>query len=126
MNAPLTAIRNDDDHARAMEEVGRLWGSPLGTPDGDRLDALATLIQDYELQHHVVPLADPIDAIAAELEEQAVAGEELASLFGTAEIAREVLARQRELTLDTIRRLHARLGISADILIRPIRLASAA
>jgi HTH-type transcriptional regulator/antitoxin HigA len=52
----------DLDHAgyeAALEEVERLWGAKLGTPDGDRLDELATLIDAYEAEHY------PMDPPAA-------------------------------------------------------------
>lgn len=38
----------------------------------------------------------------------------------------EVLNRRRALTIDMIRRLHAKLGISADVLIPPYRVRSSA
>ena len=31
-----------------MEEIDRLWGAAEGTPDGDGLDILATLVDAYE------------------------------------------------------------------------------
>lgn len=37
-----------------MAEVKRLWGSKNSTPDGDRLDVLATLIDAYEAQHEPI------------------------------------------------------------------------
>lgn len=41
-------ISTDADHRRALEEIERLWGAAVGTSDGDRLDALATLVGAYE------------------------------------------------------------------------------
>jgi HTH-type transcriptional regulator/antitoxin HigA len=41
-------IRNDDDHEAALREIERLWGAPLGTEDGEKLDILATLVEEYE------------------------------------------------------------------------------
>jgi hypothetical protein len=34
-------------------------GAPSGTPEGDRLDALATLIDAYEAEHHPIGLTRP-------------------------------------------------------------------
>jgi antitoxin component HigA of HigAB toxin-antitoxin module len=36
-------IRNDDDHAAAVAEIERLWGSAAGTEEGDKLDILRSL-----------------------------------------------------------------------------------
>jgi HTH-type transcriptional regulator/antitoxin HigA len=41
-------IRNDDDHAAAIAEIEKLWGSALGTEEGDKLDILSTLVEKYE------------------------------------------------------------------------------
>ena len=51
------AIRTERDYQSAMSEVARLWGSKRGTPSGDRLDALATLIDAYEAEHY--PMGRP-------------------------------------------------------------------
>ena len=44
MAIEVKPIRSAADHRAAMAEVKRRWGSKSGTPDGDRLDVLATLI----------------------------------------------------------------------------------
>jgi HTH-type transcriptional regulator/antitoxin HigA len=48
MNEALKPIHSEEDYTTALGEVQRLWGAASGTPDGDRLDALATLIDAYE------------------------------------------------------------------------------
>jgi HTH-type transcriptional regulator/antitoxin HigA len=47
----MDVIRTTADYNGALAEVERLWGARSGTPEGDRLDALATLIDAYEEQH---------------------------------------------------------------------------
>ena len=37
-------IRNDDDHAAAIE---KLWGAAPGTEEDDKLDILTTLVEKY-------------------------------------------------------------------------------
>jgi HTH-type transcriptional regulator / antitoxin HigA len=44
----IQPIRNDEDHRAALAEVERLWDSPEGTPEGDKLDALVALVEVYE------------------------------------------------------------------------------
>jgi HTH-type transcriptional regulator/antitoxin HigA len=58
MTTSSKPIRSADDHRVAIAEVKRLWGSKRGTPDGDRLDALATLIDAYEAQHEPINRPD--------------------------------------------------------------------
>lgn len=66
----LKPIRTKLDHEQAMAEVERLWGSPVGTPDGDRLDTLVTLIDAYESAEYPFDPPDPIDAIRFRMEQQ--------------------------------------------------------
>ena len=56
-------IRGEADYETALAEVARLWGARLGTPEGARLDVLATLIDAYENEHHPIDPPDPTDAI---------------------------------------------------------------
>ena len=44
----IRPIRNDEDHAAALREIEQLWGAEDGTPEGDRLDVLVTLVEAYE------------------------------------------------------------------------------
>ena len=47
-------IRTDTDYIEALAEIEELWGAKLGTANGDRLDALATLIAKYEAEHYPI------------------------------------------------------------------------
>ncbi len=48
MATEVKPIRSEADYEEALAEVERLWGAKSGTPEGDRLDVLATLIDAYE------------------------------------------------------------------------------
>lgn len=99
----------------------RLWGAKSGTPEGDRLDVLATLIDAYETEHYRMDPPDPIEAIKFRMEQQGLTRRDLEEIVGTRTRIAEVLNRKRGLSITMIRRLHERLGISADVLIRPSR-----
>ena len=58
MTADLKPIRNEADYDAALEEVGRLWGAKSGTPDGDKLDVLATLLAANVAPHHQIVSTD--------------------------------------------------------------------
>ena len=61
---------------------------------------------------------DPIDAIKFRMEQQGLSRKDLEGLIGTRTRVAEVLNRRRGLSINMIRRLHERLGISAEVLIR--------
>lgn len=119
MMADLRPIRSEADHEAALEEVGRLWGARNGTPEGDRLDILATLIDAYEKEHQPIDPPDPIEAIKFRMEQQGLSRKDLEPIFGTRSRTSEVLGRRRGLSLEMIRQLHDRLHIPAEVLIRP-------
>ncbi|GAA4488670.1 helix-turn-helix domain-containing protein [Gluconacetobacter asukensis] len=122
MTADLKPIRNEADYDAALEEVGRLWGAKSGTPDGDKLDVLATLIDAYEVKHHPIDPPDPVEAIRFRMEQQGLTRKDLEPMIGPRNRVADVLNRKRGLSIDMIRQLHDGLGISAEVLIRPSRM----
>src|ERR1043166_6741971 len=120
MNA-VKPIRTRRDYESAMRAVKSLWGARAGTPEGDRLDVLATLIDAYEAEHYPMDPPDPIEAIKFRMEQQRLTRRDLAEIIGTRTRVSEGLNRKRGLSISMIRRLHERLGISAEVLIRPSR-----
>lgn len=121
MKHEVKPIRSAADYEAAMAEVERLWGAKSGTPQGDRLDVLATLIDAYEAEHYPIDPPDPIEAIKFRMEQQGLTRRDLEPLIGTRTRVAEVLNRKRSLSIGMIRRLHETLGISAEVLIRPSR-----
>src|SRR6266446_8360781 len=124
MAGEVKPIRTKRDHEAALKEVERLWGAKAGARDGDRLDVLATLIDAYEAEHYPMDPPDPIEAIKFRMEQQGLTRKDLEPLIGPRTRVAEVLDRKRELSIDMIRRLHDRLGISAEVLIQPSRKSS--
>jgi HTH-type transcriptional regulator/antitoxin HigA len=122
----IKPIRSEADYAEALSVVERLWGAPSGTLDGDRLDVLATLIDAYEDEHHPIDPPDPIEAIKFRMEQQGLTRKDLEAIIGTRTRVAEILNRRRGLSIAMIRRLHEKLGISAEVLIRPSRVDRAA
>ena len=121
MAAEVRPIRTKRDYEAVLKEVERLWGAKLGTRDGDRLDVLATLLDAYEAEHYPMDPPDPIEAIKFRMEQQGRTRRDLEEIIGTRTRIAEVLNRRRGLSIAMIRRLHERLGISAEVLIRPSR-----
>jgi HTH-type transcriptional regulator / antitoxin HigA len=115
-------IRSEADYEAALAEIEKLWGARAGTSAGDRLDVLATLVDAYEAERYPMDPPDPIEAIQFRMEQQGLTRKDLESIIGTRTRVAEVLNRKRGLSIGMIRRLHERLGISADVLIRPSRM----
>src|ERR1700742_3256561 len=95
----LKPIRSKADHKKALAEVERLWGARSGTPEGDRLDVLATLIEADEAEPYPVDPPDPIEAIKFRMEQQGLSRKDLEPLIGTRTRVAEILNRKRSLSI---------------------------
>jgi len=119
-------IKTDADYRRTLGEVERLWHADPGTPDGDYVDVLATLIKAYEARHHPNPPPDPIAAIEFMIEQNGLTRRDLEPAIGSRGRVSEVLNRKRPLTLPMVRSLSALLQIPTDVLVQPYETKSAA
>ena len=119
--AEVKPIRTKRDYKAAVKQLELLWGAKSGTADGDRLDILATLIDAYEAKHFPTDPPDPIEAIKFRMEQQRLTRREFEQIIGSRAHATDVLNRKRQLSIEMVRRLHDRLGISAEVLIRRSR-----
>ena len=113
----IKPVRTKRDYEGALKTVEGLMNARAGSPEGDRLDILVTLIQAYEAKHLPMLPPDPVEAIKFMMEQRGLTVQDLVPVFGRTNRAYEVLNRTRPLSLGMIRRLHADFGIPADILI---------
>ena len=115
----IRPIKTKADHEKALAQIDRLMNATPGTPAGDRLDVLTTLVEYYEMVHEPIEPPDPIDALIYHMESRGLKRRDLEPYLGTRARVAEVLNRRRPLSIEMIRKLHAGLGISAEVLIRP-------
>lgn len=114
----IKPIRNTADYEAALQEVEKLLDAQPGTPEGDRLDVLVTLIEAYEDRNFPIPTPeDPVEVLLYYMESRGLSRLDLVPYLGSKERVSEVLNRKRGLSLEMIRRLHAGLGIPAELLI---------
>ena len=118
----IKPVRTKAEYKAALKAISGLMESDpaLGTPDGDRLDVLVTLVQAYEVRHFPMDLPDPVEAIKFRMEQQGLRPKDLEPMIGRRSRVYEVLNRKRALTLPMVWRLHMGLGIPAESLIRPL------
>lgn len=119
----IKPVRNETDYRAALQEIESLMSAEFGTPEGDRLDILVTLVEAYESKHYPMEVADPIEAIKFEMERKGLTVKDLVPMIGKPNRVYEILNYTRPLTLPMIWRLHDGLGIPAEILIQPPKVA---
>ena len=74
-------IKTDADYRAALREIESLTTARLDTPDGEKLDVLATLVEAYERKHYPLELPDPVAAIRFEMEQKGCPGSETCETF---------------------------------------------
>jgi len=112
-------IKKDEDYEAALADAERLVANDPapGTTEGDQLELLTVLIEDYEKRQFQFDLPDPIQAIEFRMEEQGLRQKDLVPMLGSRSRVSEVLSGKRPLTVAMIRALSLGLGVPADILI---------
>jgi HTH-type transcriptional regulator/antitoxin HigA len=123
MTHEIKPIRDDEDHAEALEAVENLWQAEPGTPEHDRLEVLAMLIDEYESRRWPIEAGDPVDLIRYVMERRGLTRKDLEAALGSRARVSEILNRRRPLTMRMAWRLHQVFGIPADALIKPYDLA---
>lgn len=119
-------IRTKADYRAALQRIDAIWDAPAKSPEGDELEVLSLLVEEYEKKHITVPKVDPVDLLLHVMEARAMSRKDLEPYIGSRARVAEVLNRVRPLSLDMIRRLAAGLALPADLLIASYSLKRAA
>ena len=114
----INLIKTEDDYNRALERLEIIFDAKKGTEEGDELELLGMLIDQYENEHFPIDLPDPIEAIKFRMEQMGYTQNNLAEIIGFKSRASEILNRKRKLSLEMIRQLHIRLNIPTEVLIQ--------
>ncbi len=115
----IRPIKTDADYQAALDEIQSLFDASPNTPEGDKLEVLATLVDAFEEQHFPIPAPDPIEAVKYYMESRGLTRKDLEPYIGNRARVSEILNRKRPLTLRMIQRLHDTLGVPADMLLKP-------
>lgn len=114
----IRPIRKAKDYEQALERLEQIFDAKKGTKDGDELEVLGILIENYENKHFPIDLPDPVEAIKYRMEQLDYTQADLAHIFGIKSRASEILNRKRKLTLEMIRLLHSKMNIPTEVLVQ--------
>jgi HTH-type transcriptional regulator/antitoxin HigA len=122
----IRPLRTEREYEAALDEIERYFEREpkRGTPEADRFDLLALVIEDYENKHWPIDPPDPVEAIRFRMETGGLSQADLGRLLGSRQRASDILKRRRPLTLPMIWKLHREWGIPAEALIKPARQAN--
>ncbi|MFZ1640657.1 MAG: transcriptional regulator [Candidatus Contendobacter sp.] len=119
----LKPIRDEAGHRAALAEMEALWDAPDSSPEADRLEVLALLVEAYENTHYPIATPDPIAFLEYVMESRGWSRKDLEPYIGPRGRVSDIMNRVRPLSLDMIRRLSVGLNLPAGVLIQdyPLR-----
>ena len=122
----IRPINNEADYDWALAEIEQYFDAEPSpdSPDSQRFDVLASLIEHYESRVWPIDLPDPVEAIRYRMEQGSLTHADLAEVLGSRSRASEVLGRRRALTKGQAFKLHRAWHIPAEVLIQPYHIAA--
>lgn len=114
----IKPIKTKKDYDQALERLELIFDAKRGTDEGDELEVLGILIEQYENERFPIDLPDPIEAIKFRMEQMGYTQTDLANAVGLKSRASEILNKKRKLSLEMIRQLHDKFNIPTDVLIQ--------
>jgi HTH-type transcriptional regulator/antitoxin HigA len=114
----LKPIQTEEEYEAALQEIERLFNAEPDSPEEQKMEVLAILVDLYEKEHYSIPLPDPIEAIQFHMERLGLRNKDMVPYFGSPSRVSEILNRKRSLTLGMIRNLNKGLGIPLDVLVQ--------
>ena len=114
----IKPIKTELDYQNALARLELIFDAKRGSKNGDELEILGILVDNYENEHFTIGLPDPVEAIKFRMEQLGYTQSDLADIFGVKSRASEILNKKRKLSLEMIRQLHSKLNIPTDVLIQ--------
>lgn len=114
----LKIIRTEKDYQESLSRLEKIFDSKSGSKDGDELEILSILIDQYEKEHFPIDLPDPIEAIKFRMDQMGLKQKDLAEIIGYKSRVSEILNKRRKLNLEMVRKLNTSLRIPTEVLIQ--------
>jgi HTH-type transcriptional regulator/antitoxin HigA len=112
--APLLAIRTEREYDQAVKQLNELVDKVGDNPRDPRyrfIETLGVLIEAYDVEHHPLPDASPIDTLKYLIDQHDLTQSDLPEI-GSQGVVSEVLRGKRQLNLRQIEKLAARFHVS--------------
>ena len=118
----IKPLKTDSDYQMTLSRLEEIFDAPIGTPESDEADILGLMNDEYEKKHYPIDTPDPIEAIKIRMEEMQLKQVDLVPEIGGKSRVSEILNRKRKLTVDMIRKIAAKLNLSAGLLVKDYQL----
>ncbi len=114
----IKPIKTEDDYQQALKRLEMIFTAKQDTMEGDELEILGILIENYEEEHFPLDSPDPIAAIEFRMDQMGMDQQDLTRIIGSKSRTSDLLNRKRPLSIRQIRLLHKELQIPADVLLK--------
>lgn len=120
----MKPIKTQEDYQTTLERIYYLIQLELkdNSPELDELEVLSILVEDYEKKHYPIDFPDPIEAIKFRMEQNGMTEKDLISILGYKSRVSEIFNKKRKLSINMIRKLHEKLNIPLESLIKEYQL----
>lgn len=108
-------LKTEKDYTKASKRLMEIFHAEPGTPEGDEMELLMVLIEDYDNKHYTVPYPDALEAIKYKMQERGMKAKDLEPIIGSKGHISSVLSGRRELTLKMAQRLKDYFQLPAEI-----------
>ena len=114
----IKPIKTEPDYRDALKRLEVIFDAVPNTAEGDELEILGVLIDNYEKTYSPIDMPDPIEAIKFRMEQLNYSNKDLAAIIGLKSRVSEILNKKRKLSITMIRKLHDALSIPTDVLVQ--------
>lgn len=114
----ISIIKTEDQYQTALNRIEEIFDSTATSETAEELELLTVLVEKYENEHYPIDFPDPIEAIKFRMEQLGYKQKDLAEIIGLKSRVSEIMNKKRKLSIEMIRKIHDRLGIPTEVLIK--------
>lgn len=113
-------IHTTQDYESALARIEEIFDAKSGSKEGDELEILGILVDEYEKKTFPIASPSPVEAIKFRLDQLGLEQKDLAIILGSKSRASEIMSGKRSLSLRQIKLLYKKLEIPAEVLLQEI------
>jgi HTH-type transcriptional regulator/antitoxin HigA len=115
----IRTIHTKKDYKAALQEIERLWTALDKSPEAERLNVIALLVEHYEKTNFPIEDPQPIELLEHVMDSRGLTRKNFEPVIGHRGRVAEIFNRVRPLSLEMIRRLVDQFDLPADVLVKP-------
>ncbi|CAM4180610.1 helix-turn-helix domain-containing protein [Flavobacterium weaverense] len=113
-------LKTEEDYNKASIRLMELFHAKPNTLEGDELELLLVLVNDYDDKHYHLPELDALEVIKYKMEEMGLKAKDLESIIGSKGHVSAILSGKREITLKMAQKLKNYFSIPAEVFLHSV------